>query len=743
MCGFMKVCMAKFNPNDFLECHVNDAINVMKSMKVAFPWISDVRKNFWELLFYSILLHDVGKCSIGFQEAGAKGKIWGYRHEILSTPFSQFLDYSEDERNLIALSILSHHKYLNDDNLQTPTKLEEFVWWEYLDKVNELLKNSDYIEEVFIPKIPYWEVCVFGRLIGKFNLPDDWKERIKEYDFDRLLNWYDRNWERYKNELIFLKGLLNACDHLSSAGENSIRFLPFISKTIELRIPRDEWRPLQKQANQICENLLLRAPTGYGKTETALLWADANTHSTIKGVTNRIFYVLPYKASIDAMYDRMLGYFKSPDLVGILHSSSSFYLYTSNFEYRRLSSLYQKIFTPLKVTTPFQIMKAFFGVGFFEMTFSELKSSLLIFDEIHAYEPNILGIILAMLEILKDYKTKTLIMSATLPDFIEELFIEILHPKKLKIPSKDADQFTRHRIKIVRGNLEDTIQIFAQEFKERKITPALIACNTVDRAIEVYKCLRNAGYKALLLHSRFTYGDREKLERKLRSNLNSYDFVVATQVVEVSLDISFQTILSEPAPLDALIQRFGRVNRQGWKEKRIADVYVLTEGSEKDKNVYKPYDVVKKSVKILKDLDGQDLKESFIPSLVSDAYSNVKAELIRAVEKYKQEALDLFEDLQPLKKSGSEDQFYRMFQGLEVIPSMFEERVGELIQSGKGIEVHHYLVPIPHWKFFALRNKYGEGVFRFDRKHKIVVANLKYSHEFGLLDKVVNEATII
>ena len=736
----MKVCMAKFNPNDFLECHVNDALNVMKSIKNAFPWISEIRKNFWELLFYSILLHDLGKCSVGFQRAGAKGEIWGYRHEILSTSFTQFLDCVEEEKNLIALAILTHHRYLSD--LPVPTKVEEFAWMSYLGKVDELLENSDYIEEVFMPKIPYWEIYIFNKTIGKFKLSDDWKKEIKEYDFDELLNWYDRNWEKYKEELIFLKGLLNACDHLSSAGENSVRLLPFIPEIIAFRIPKEEWRPLQRQANQIKGNLLLRAPTGYGKTESALLWADANSHSTKRGVSNRIFYVLPYKASINAMHERMLEYFKSPELVGVLHSSSSYYLYASNFEYKRLSSLYQKIFTPLKVTTPFQIMKAFFGVGFFEMTISELKNALLIFDEIHAYEPNILGIILAMLEILKEYKTKVLIMSATLPDFIEELFIESLNPEKLKIPSEEADYFTRHRVKIVKGNIEEHLQSFAEKFKERDLTPALIACNTVDKAIEVYKQLKNLGYRVMLLHSRFTYGNREELERKLRGELGSYDFVVATQVVEVSLDISFQTILTEPAPLDALIQRFGRVNRQGWKEKRVADVYVLTDGSEKDENVYKPYDVVRESIKILENLDGQELKESLIPNLVSKAYSKIKNQLAKEIEKHKLIALELFEGLQPLKKTESEHQFYRMFQGLEVVPVRFADKVIELIKSGRGIEVYRYLVPLPYWKFFALKDKFGE-VFTYDRNHKIIVANLKYTHEIGLVDEVEDIAEII
>ncbi len=44
-----------------------------------------------------------------------------------------------------------------------------------------------------------------------------------------------------------------------------------------------------------------------------------------------------------------------------------------------------------------------------------------------------------------------------------------------------------------------------------------------------------------------------------------------------------------------------------------------------------------------------------------------------------------------------------MFQGLEVVPVKFADKVIDLIKSGKGIEVHRYLVPLPYWKFFALK----------------------------------------
>src|SRR5438477_6259046 len=64
-----------------------------------------------------------------------------------------------------------------------------------------------------------------------------------------------------------------------------------------------------------------------------------------------------------------------------------------------------------------------------------------------------------------------------------------------------------------------------------------------------------------LIHSRFTWGDRAKRETK--ENIQKYNLVIATQVIEVSLDVSFDTMFTELAPADSLLQRFGRVNRHG------------------------------------------------------------------------------------------------------------------------------------------------------------------------------------
>ncbi|WP_456365599.1 CRISPR-associated helicase Cas3' [Thermococcus sp.] len=733
----MKLCYAKFNPHQFLECHTLDAINVLKSLKNSFHWLEELSPGIFELSFYAVLLHDVGKCASGFQKSGFQRKRWGYRHELLSVPFVQFLYYGEREKNIIALAILTHHKTLDELDPILPLG-DEGLSPEFYERLEELLERSEYLERMFIPRIPNMEAYYFGtkRPPKRFKLPAKWKEKLRDFDFQGLKEWYEENTNNERLTLTFIRGILNASDHLASAGETSIALLPDIGERVELKIPIEKLRPLQTKASQHVGNIILRAPTGYGKTEAGLLWANKNAFRSEGKIASRIFYILPYKASINAMHRRLMGLFSDSSLVGVLHSSAGFYLYSSSVEYRRLGSLYRKIYTPLKVTTPFQLMKAFFGVGFHEMLKTELTGSLLIFDEIHAYEPNVLGIILAMFEKVAPLKAKVMVMTATLPDFLEELIKESLLSGELKTPAKEADQFTRHRVHVIDGGM-DFIEEFIPELGLcRKVKessrPVLIACNSVDRAVTTYKVLRENGFRVLLLHSRFTHGDRGSKERALLERMTDYDFVVATQVVEVSLDVSFSTILTEPAPLDALVQRFGRVNRQGWKNGRIEDVYILTQGSEADRKIYKDYSVVEESVKLLEELDGKELRESLIPELVSRAYSAISEKLNEEVQHYKKLALDVFNNVKPLRRGENEEKFYEMFNGLEAVPSIYAGEVLGLIGRGMGMEAHRYLVPVPRWLYWAESESFHRLSDRGAGKH-ILVAELEYSPETGLL----------
>lgn len=98
---------------------------------------------------------------------------------------------------------------------------------------------------------------------------------------------------------------------------------------------------------------------------------------------------------------------------------------------------------------------------------------------------------------------------------------------------------------------------------------AAVVCDTVRVAQDVYSELKLAlpDWKVVLLHSRFTLADRTAIEKKIVSLLGKNGdrpekmIVVGTQVLEQSLDIDFDVMITESAPTDQLIQRAGRLHR--------------------------------------------------------------------------------------------------------------------------------------------------------------------------------------
>jgi CRISPR-associated endonuclease/helicase Cas3 len=102
-----------------------------------------------------------------------------------------------------------------------------------------------------------------------------------------------------------------------------------------------------------------------------------------------------------------------------------------------------------------------------------------------------------------------------------------------------------------------------------------IICNAVDPAIDTLEMLREAGHdpaKLTLFHARFAFGDRIEIEKKVLGlfgrnatpDIRGGQILVATQVVEQSLDLDFDVMISDLAPVDLLVQRAGRL----WRHKR-------------------------------------------------------------------------------------------------------------------------------------------------------------------------------
>jgi CRISPR-associated endonuclease/helicase Cas3 len=197
-----------------------------------------------------------------------------------------------------------------------------------------------------------------------------------------------------------------------------------------------------------------------------------------------------------------------------------------------------------------------------------MKNALIIFDEIHAYDSETFGLIKSLIKHLHDqYEAKFCIMSATFPEvlkkelsflnaheLITKLVLEAEYKKRKRTTIKFSDS-------LVKQNLETIINYYRQGKK------VLVVMNTVRRAQQTFKSLRSIMEQnkyslqdIMLIHSRYTFDDRRKLEKKI---FEYPPIVVATQVIEVSLDIDYDILFTECCYLDSLIQRSGRINRYG------------------------------------------------------------------------------------------------------------------------------------------------------------------------------------
>ena len=108
----------------------------------------------------------------------------------------------------------------------------------------------------------------------------------------------------------------------------------------------------------------------------------------------------------------------------------------------------------------------------------------------------------------------------------------------------------------------------------------LVVANTVRRAVEYYEELRRQGIETCLIHSRFAGRDRERVLESVKQ----CDVLVATQVVEVGVDLNACSMVTDAAPLPALVQRAGRVLRSPNCANCVGKILIITDVD------HKPYD---------------------------------------------------------------------------------------------------------------------------------------------------------
>lgn len=706
-----------------LEQHIQDLLDVALDFRLAFPtlqiYFDDV--DFWDYLNYSILFHDLGKATKGFQSLMQNNKPYRFRHEIISALVAQ--NYINDE--LIINAILAHHKNFE--------KLKELL--------NEYANNKKYNQDRWIDKefeeLDFKWVQQFlseKKFEKKDSLVNDIDENIKKWTSRRARKKISEL-EKFQN--IFLSASLSICDHNASAG---IKNIPIIEQNNFIFLRNKKYKPYyhQEVSWQEDNNALLIAPTGQGKTESSLGWLQ----NQLKNRQGRAFYILPFTASINAMTKRVSSVkdgFGNEELVGLLHGKAKFFIdeYYEKKDGQSLKDLLdinKKIIKPFKVVTPFQILKWAFGVKGFEKGFTELAGSYLIFDEIHIYDKELFRRILFFIEWLIDkLHLKVFIMTATMPTFMQNHIKQILNITNEIRPSKeDIAKIKRHKIKLLNSSIDEQKQFIQSKINDGKTV--LVVCNTVAKAQKMYEAIKCEN--KTLLHSGFNGKDRTQKEKKVQSK-NKPQLLVGTQAIEVSLDIDYDLIVTEPAPLDALLQRFGRVYRSKSRllqESDEANCYVTTMIEDVHKIIY-DNTLIENTLRVLKNIQDIVINEEIVQSLLDEIYEPFELNEDGLREQFR----GYLDNLYPFNVyEESEEEFFEQFDGVEVLPIELFDEFSKYVKNQQYIEAEKLFVSISKKKYMS--NKHLITFVEINNYKKVFpLIGLKYSCETGLLDEEVTD----
>lgn len=371
--------------------------------------------------------------------------------------------------------------------------------------------------------------------------------------------------------------------------------------------------------------VIVRAPTGSGKTEAVAL---PFLHFRKGVLPHRMIYALPLRSLANRLSERIESYAARSQQgslrVRLQHGESpESVLFTADIVVATID----------QVVTSYACSPLTLPVRHGNIPAGAVMSSFLVFDEVHLFDPE-LGLQATRLicERLNRLGLLYAVLSATLPDSVLEFWHDQLGAEVVEAYS----EFVQREVPIEwKASLLTPDEVIKALGEAGRI---LVVCNTVDKAIEVYQQVSSAakqqGYECNVLHSRFLPEGRRRKEDWIEqhfgknSSENTKALLIATQVVEVGLDISADLLLTEVATIDALIQRAGRVARWGGNGK----VWVY------DVEHAAPYrqELVNQSKELLQKESGAALDWTRVKCWVNQVLNDSYRTILRESNAYKQ-----------------------------------------------------------------------------------------------------------
>lgn len=355
--------------------------------------------------------------------------------------------------------------------------------------------------------------------------------------------------------------------------------------------------------------LILEAPMGEGKTEAALLAAEVLAHDS---GANGCFVALPTQATSDAMFSRVRSWLDSvPGGATLTLAHGKAHL---NDEYRGLARKARVVSECGAVAHDWLRGRKKAGLASFvvgtidQVLFAGLKSrhvmlrhlalagKVVIIDEVHAYDVYMSGYLDRVLLWLGAYRVPVILLSATLPDARRAELLRAYdsaaevpegHPGYPVVTATNLAPRTfpmpARSVPVALDRLDDDLDTLSAYLREhlRDGGCAVVVRNTVGRVQETAAHLANE-FDVTINHARFLACDRAAKDRDLLRRFGPPEkadgrprrhVVVASQVVEQSLDVDFDLMVTDLAPVDLVLQRMGRLHRhdRAWRPDGVAE----------------------------------------------------------------------------------------------------------------------------------------------------------------------------
>ncbi|MEM3374262.1 MAG: CRISPR-associated helicase Cas3' [Candidatus Woesearchaeota archaeon] len=642
-------------------------------------------------------------------------------HEIISLFYTLLFFENEEWAKKIRTAILLHHYnnyYMNKEQkfssifedkisyreylyfmINKEKEIKEIVYslMDYIINSINIKEQKDYITEL-LNKLK--NEITFNR-IKELNISINEEEGIGKF---KLLELDKLNEEQFYEFFIFL-GFLRRCDY-SASGNIEIEIEKEIKKVYE-KLPIKIKENIKKEniwQEQILNyankhNLILVAPTGSGKTEFALLWA--------KNRKKKLIYTLPLRVALNDIYRRFSqkesdkeNYFDS-EYVSILHSTSFIEYLKKELNENELTTeeklnIAKNFSAPITIATPDQVLLISLKYYGFDKILSLVPLSCIVIDEIQAYNPEMSAVIIKTLEIIRKNKGNTLIMTATLPPFFLEYLkeYEIIDLKKLieknNIKKDEIKNYnlTRHKIELIEKPMieekkDNQTKEIVDKISNNKDKNIMIVVNNVKKSIEIYKEIKENknlnNYEIFLLHSRIIEIEKSTRLNEIKNKIKEGKkiILVSTQLVEASVDVDFDILITEISPIESQIQRWGRIwrNRNENYSGKTANIYIFTgkkNGEYEVDNITKiiyDEDTIMKTIEILKNETNKVLNYENERELIERVYDKIKENYKKKID----DTLDWLKYYSTEKKSEAQ-RIFRNIAGVNfVFPDIMEK----------------------------------------------------------------------